>query len=283
MGGRRGACLLGLSCLLAAVPACQALSRSRPVPVLVRDAETKQPIAGAEVRLTYPAGDSLLAPSRSVEAAGADGVARLRAAPWGDIGVLVDVSAPGRLAEQRGLSVEEVRAIEPAGFFEAVDHRPARLVVELYAGPPPTVDLVLPPGFRGVVKADVQPRDDPPCPRGQRCFRYDVPPSGEVTVAGPALLRHAVSPDFRLLYADGAPLARHGEGAEVGYWWLRTEGERQCFLVGTRADYDAARPADGGGDRGERRSSGGKGGGGRGRHGRGGQPQADTSSADTGA
>jgi hypothetical protein len=54
-------------------------------------------------------------------------------------------------------------------------------------------------------------RGDVPCPPGRRCFRYDVPASGEVRAEGPALLERV--PDFRLLYADGAPPALHASGS----------------------------------------------------------------------
>ena len=57
-----------LTLALALAPGCQALHPYRPVPVLVRDAETKEPIAGAQVRVSYPFTDPKLALSTPPEA-----------------------------------------------------------------------------------------------------------------------------------------------------------------------------------------------------------------------
>jgi hypothetical protein len=74
--------------LLAVAPGCQAFHSYRPVPVLVRDAESKQPIPGAHVRISYPLMEPAYAPpADSSGPTGADGVARLRAAPYGEAGI----------------------------------------------------------------------------------------------------------------------------------------------------------------------------------------------------
>src|SRR5580704_490058 len=155
MGNRRPACLI---LVLAFAPGCQVFHPYRPVPVLVRDAETKEPIPGAEVRITYPFTDPELAPWDSVGRSADDGIARLRAAPYGT-GILMEVTAPGRLSEHKDLSADAVGAIEPAGWFESTDRRPASQVIELYAEPRPTVELVVPAGYRGLVRAEIRVQD----------------------------------------------------------------------------------------------------------------------------
>jgi hypothetical protein len=268
--------------LLATAPGCQALHRYRPVAVLARDAETQKPIPGAEVSISYPLTPPTRAPWDSCGTAGDDGIARLRAAPSGDAGILVRLTAPGYLSEEKNLSVEAVQAIEPAHLFEATDRRPVTFVLDLYPEPGPTVELVVPTGYRGLVKAEVRVQDDAPCPPGQRCFSCVVPASGVVQVTGPPLLRRVYGTDFRARTADGAPLSPRPTGSDVGLWWLKCEGSSQWFLVGTQGEYDSLRrsgPAEGAA---ESRSPGGKGEGRGRRNRRGNQPPADAGPVGTG-
>jgi hypothetical protein len=264
-------CLLYPALLLAFGPGCQALYRYRPVAVQAKDAETGQPIPGAEVRIAYPVLQSAFAPSDAAATAGADSIARLQAAPYRDTGIVVAVNAPGYLAEEKFIPTEEVEAIKPAGLFESVDRRPPNFVLQLYPEPRPTVELVLPAGYRGTIRAEIQAQDDTRGEPGQRRFSYAVPPSGIVRVAGPALLRHVFVLDFAFKYADGAPLSANAKDSEVGFWWLEDQGSTHHFFIGTREEYDRTRPAASeraGEGSGQRRGSGRGQGGGRGRQGR---------------
>src|ERR1700733_2519280 len=182
-------CLIYPVLLLALACGCQTLHRYRPVAVLARDAETKKPIPGAEVQLSYPLTQASLAPYNSRGTTPEDGIVRLRAAPYGDLGVRVEANAPGYMYEEKYLTVAEVQAIEPAHWFEDVDRRPAAVVLELYADPHPTVELVVPTDYRGRIKAQFHIEPDAPCPPGQRCFTFTVPPSGVVQMIGPPLLQ----------------------------------------------------------------------------------------------
>jgi hypothetical protein len=250
------------------------------VTIQARDAETKQPIPGAEIHLTYPLAQSSTAPWQSVGATGNDGLAHLRAAPYGQAGVLLDVSAPGYLNEQKNYPTAAVEAIKPAGFFESGERQSADFVVDLYTGPSPEVELVLPDGFRGMVKVGVKIDDSATCPPGQRKFSYTVPPSGTLEFTGPPMLRRVFSPDFNARYANGTPLSRKPQDDEIGFLCLRSEGGYDYFVVGTRAEYEELRRADRRDDSGSRSSGGGKGGGGRGgRRGRGGNQSATDSSS----
>ncbi len=147
----------------------------RPVSVVAVDAETKKPIPGAAVRISYPLTPSSRAPAAASGETGDDGTVRLRAAPIED-GFQVEANAPGYLLEERSLSGEVVQSPQPAS-----------VVLAMYAAPGPTVELVVPVGFRGLVRVETRIQDDLPFPAGQRCFRYDVAPSGVVQVTGPAL------------------------------------------------------------------------------------------------
>jgi hypothetical protein len=260
---------------LAAAAGCHVFERDRAVTVAVVDAETKAPISGAAVRLTAPAAHD----DRVVNGTtGADGVARLKAHPPGGVALVLDASASGYLPEDKIVPAAAVKA-QPAG-----DAQPAHFTVEVYAGPRPAVELVIPPGYRGVVKATAEVRDNVQFPPGQRAFRFEVPPSGEVAFTAPAVFRHGSGPEYTAKYADGTELSKSAKDAEVGFRWLTREGDTQLFVVGTRADYEERRKAlhldsppgprsGGGGDgqQGGRRGGGGRGGrGGGGGGGRGG-------------
>ncbi len=229
-----------LVCLLAMASGCQVLYRYRPVAVLVRDAETKKPIADADVHLSYPLSRDSLAPFDSSQRTGSEGVAHLRAAPYGDFGVHIEASAPGYLGEQLNVSTEMIQRISAAHPFEDVERRAADFVVEMYAEPRFTVELIVPTGYRGTIKAEVQIQDDVAAPPGQRCFRYEVV-DGFVRVKGPGVLRRISPTEFHARYVDGTPLAGDMTLWKVGFRWLRSEGKEQCFVVGTKSEYDMQR------------------------------------------
>ena len=208
---------------------CQWLQSYRPVSVVAVDAETKKPIPGAVVRISYPVTPGYRSPSPASGETGADGAVRLRAAPIED-GLDVEANAPGYLLEERSLSGQVVQ-----------DPQPAPVVLEMYAAPRPTVELVLPLGFRGLVHVETRIRDDLPYPPGQRCFRYDVPASGVVQLTGPALSGGV--PAVRACYTDGTLLAADAPDLDVGFRWVRSENNYELYMVGTRVECDALKRA----------------------------------------
>jgi len=234
---RLGRYLLCPTVLLACAAGCQVMYRYRPVPVLVRDAETKKPIADAEVHLTYPLSRDSLAPFDSSERSGADGIARLRAAPYGDFGVRLEASAAGYMTEEQTISTEFIHNIKPPHPFEAVEHRPSECVIEMYAEPRFSVELIVPVDYRGLVKAELQIEDDLPVPAGQRCFRYEMT-DGVVRIKGPAVLRRICPPEYHARYANGTPVPSEMTIFKVGFRWLRGEGPEHYFVVGTQPEYD---------------------------------------------
>ena len=269
--------------LVAAAPGCQVFTAYRPVEVLVQDIESKQPIPGATVHLSYPSTPRGDAPRESTETTRENGVAVVQIAPCSDLDILVEVQAPGHLSEYKNLPMEAARELGSGHWYQQADERPIHIVMELYADPSPTVELVLPAGYHGVVRVEMQSRNIVPSPPGQRCFRYNVSAAGDVQIVGPPLLRRVAAPDFRAVYADtGVSLSREARGSEVGLWWLHTEGSNLLFLVGSQYDYENYRgyesmePATK-----QAMSGGGKGKGG-GRGGRHGQQPPDGGSAGSG-
>lgn len=235
--GRSLCFLIGLLPFLAG---CQVMYRYRPVPVRVCDAETKKPIAGAEVHLSYPLSRDSLAPFDSTERTDADGIARLRAAPYGDFGVRLEATAAGYMTEQTSISSELIHNIKPPSLFKEPEKHSAECVIAMYAEPRFRVELVVPTGYRGLIKADVQIQEDLPAPPGQRCYRFEVV-NGAVTIKAPALLRRVSPPEYRVCYADGTPVSDKMTLLDVGFRWLRCDGNTHYFVVGTQPEYDMLR------------------------------------------
>jgi hypothetical protein len=228
--------LVRVLAFLTSFSGCQALQDYRPVSVLVRDIETQKPIAGAEVRVAYLL-SSLFGPQDCLATTGPEGIAHLRAAPYGETALALDVAAAGYLTEHQKLKVATIRQIEPAHWFENTAQRPVNLVVELYAQPEFSVELVVPVGYRGLIRAQVQIDETARCPLGQRRFRYEIASSGKVLVIGPTQILKALAPAYGAVYADGSPLDGQMDATKVGFRWLKTEGQCQYFVVGTEPEY----------------------------------------------
>ncbi len=230
--------------LLVLAAGCVTARPEQAVAVRVVDAETKAPIAGAAVRLSHLATPRDHSPHETAGTTAADGVARLPGEPRDGGEVVAAATAAGYLPG--------VKDLPAAGKFGAAggSDAAAEVVVEVYAAPRPTVELVVPNGFRGpvtvAVKVDPAAAGEP----GRRAFTVAVPPSGEAELSGPAVLRFLAAPDFRARYADGTPLPRTPAEVDVGLRWLKTAGGTEWFVVGTLADYLDARKATDGDERG---------------------------------
>lgn len=220
-------CLFLSVCLTAGASGCQLFRSHTAITVVAQDAETKQPIPGAEVTISSP----LSCCGRT----GADGIAHLKAVKTDESGAEVEVAATGYMFEEKNLPAKEIHTSKPAHLMKGSAQPTVQVVVELYAEPRPTIELVVPADYQGMIKAEVQVQDNLPCPAGERLFRVEVPPSGEVQVVGPALLHR--SPDFSACYPDGTALSRHAKGVEIGLFWLKSEGKCEYFLVGTESAY----------------------------------------------
>ncbi len=120
--------------LLALAAGCQVFRPGRPVSVIALDAETKKPIPGAELRISYPLSPAYRAPAESAGKTGEDGAAILLAAS-ADEGLAMEATAPGYLYEQKSLPAEAVPGIQNPFFPFGARWRPhaVPLVMELYA------------------------------------------------------------------------------------------------------------------------------------------------------
>ncbi len=249
---------------IATLAGCHGLDR--PVSVMVRDAETKAPVVGASVSVSDTTAHP---PHGTVVHTGDGGVAHLKVNPAAEFGFAVEATAPGYLPTDKNLSISDVRAI-PSSPFASHDHDSPTLVLEVFAGPRPTIDLIVPTGYHGILRVELRTQENVTYPPGQRSFQYDVPANGVVQVVGSPVLLHGLTPDFRAKYADGTPLIRDANDSEVGLRWV-SGGNDPVFVVGTRSEWNDIRKSL---EKDEPRASHGGGGSGRGmgggRHGGGG-------------
>jgi hypothetical protein len=214
--------MLPIAALLA-LGGCQSLHPPPPVAVEVRDAETKQPIEGARVRMWHQAVHSVATTGTT----GADGVARIAEPPAGDTPILYEVGANGYLARETDHPAERTAA---------------GVVFELFAEPRPALELVVPNSFRGVIRMKIHVQDDLAYPAGKRVFPYSVPASGEVDVALPPIFGRGATPEIRTRFADGTAIPRDAKGFEVGCRWLKADPENgYIFVIGTQWEGDTVR------------------------------------------
>lgn len=210
----------------AGVSGCGFVHSYRTVNVHVIDAETRQPIAGADVELSYLTMLDPFAPWPSSGRTAPDGIARLRATPFHSIHMRA--KAEGYQWEDRSVTSAIIEAINKK------EHTQPDVVFEMYAEPRATVELVVPVGYRGVIRTEFV-RDEGYGLPGQRQFSYPVPESGIVQVRGPRMLTLTWT-QTKARYADGTSLDRFPGEAEVGFCWIQSDGDANFYVVGTKRD-----------------------------------------------
>jgi hypothetical protein len=196
--------------------------------VLVRDAETGKPVPDASVTLQDGplVCGGLLAPPTCQGTTGQDGTVRFHPDPYQNDEVLLSAGADGYLSHGRRLPREAARG---------------HVTLDIYAKPAPTVELVVPDGYRGVVKAEVHTLCRGQCRPGQRSFSFPVPANGIVEVYGPDFLLDPYVVTYRARYAGGAPLELDPAGDQVGMREVTTVGADHYFVVGGPKEYEEAR------------------------------------------
>jgi hypothetical protein len=256
--------------LAVAIAGCQTMQPNRPLTILVRDAETQAPIANARIHLHAMEGHL---PGADTGNAGDDGIIHLQAPGHDTRAIGIEAEAKGYMEANTFVSSESLKAIEPSPRFGKDKPRPVAVTVDLYAGPRPSVELVIPTGYHGVIKTDRAIEHDLACPKGQRRFSFPVAADGSAHVTGPGMLERVDVADYRFRYEDNAPISSKADTTPLGFWWLRHEGNVDYFVIGDKGDYMLARTemaSDGGESTPQRNSGGGQRGGGRGGHHRGG-------------
>ncbi len=191
----------------------------------VRDAETQGPIAGAQVRSWHSDVHSVTTAGTT----GPDGLARVPSPPGENSPIYYEASAQGYLPK-------------PAG--QALARTPTGVILEMYAEPRPVLELVVPTGYRGTVKATIRVQNDLKFEPRQRLFSFPVPTSGVVAVVVPPIFTSGVTPNIRTRYADGTTLSRDAKDSELGCRWLKADPESEYVIViGTQWEADEFRRA----------------------------------------
>lgn len=232
--------LLGPIVLLPALMGCQIWHPTPSIPIVVLDAETKTPIPGAEVRLWSPSDNrkTRVEPSGTT---GPDGIVQIKAEYPKEADVLIEVTAVGYLQDEMDRVLAGKVPGAPAGGG----------VIEMFRGPRPVIELVIPIEFRGDLKVELKIQDPTPDQLGKRVFRFNVPlpkvgsidATPTVQVVGPPILDGRLGPEFHGFYANGSPMPAEPKDNEVVLRWVRSEGLNQFFVVGTKVDQEAARRA----------------------------------------
>jgi hypothetical protein len=226
--------------LALAAPGCL-FNAYRPVTVLVRDAETKQPIHGAKVCLSYtPAMFDVFCPSASEDMTRADGTAHLVAAPHGFPGTSLRAEADGYLWEERQVQASEICQVSLLNWFWMPERRPVTFVLDASPQWSAWVELIVPDGYRGVIKVEVERLAEDRNAPARRRFHFQVPPSGILKVSGPSLLGQPGS-HYVARYAGGPPIECFPTADDaVGLRYVGSYMSDLFFVIGTAADAESS-------------------------------------------
>ncbi len=227
-GCRHAQWFLSLALLILSTGGCNLIHP--PVSVLIRDAETKEPIPNAVVTVR-PLNDETPNAQRPHATTGPDGIARISAHRPDETLVMVGVTVDGYLPGESSLK-DAARLVAKL---------PVNGVIEVYARPRPVVTLILPTNYPGLVKVEIQIDAISQTPPGQREFEVRVPESGTVTLTGPPILRRGLGPEFRARVSDGRTLPLEPKDDEVGLRWMQSNASEVYFWVGTKAGWAKAR------------------------------------------
>jgi hypothetical protein len=217
----------------------------RPVDILVRDAETKQPIEQATVTLNYQTYMmDFFAPWPCSGTSSGDGKLSVLATPYGLDDISLTAQAEGYLFVSRSypftreqkLPLEQVRTISPTKFLCPWTRGNPDVIVEMYAKPAPTVELIVPPGYRGPIKVDFEIDENNSVHRSNRLYTAVVLPAGLAKVKGDALLRQLSSVDFRVRFADQNYSTLLEKNSPIELHFVDCSENSILFALGTRAD-----------------------------------------------
>jgi hypothetical protein len=205
--------------------------------VLVKDGETGQPIPDAVIHVaTCQKFRPLIYPYPIREDARTDqnGIAVLQVTPYYRSALETTARSPGYLRIWTLLKNDEIERFPPAD-SDPSGSRPIDRIITLFQEPEPTVELVLPSGFRGPVAVKIVTKDDVFVQPGERRFSYKVPPGGGVVIEGPRLLDYRWT-RYEARYADG-PVLKGEEFDDVRLHFIGVWSSKlRLFMVGTDRD-----------------------------------------------
>jgi hypothetical protein len=210
--------------------------RPRDVIVSVRDAETHKPVPGAVVHVSMPH----TADEGRDQTTLPNGMARVTFTPSSGEPILVEATAAGYVADSVVAGEQTVAAVATYPVVgPALPHAPD-FTIELYPGPKFSVELVVPPGYRGLVRADLDFREGVPIPTGQRLYSFDVNAKGEAKGVGPAVLKRVSPSEYRARPPDATgPVDEGPDGIALRF--LKNDAGTDVFVYGSREDFERYR------------------------------------------
>lgn len=211
---------------------CGVFRERRPMTVQVLDGDTREPVGGATVRVSYPNMLDFTAPRPTEATTDRNGLATLRVADYRWHWVRADHS-DYRVSDDFRLDATEFRELPKRGDGR-VKHT---FLAYSNSTPRPTVELVVPNGYRGPVKIRYETEEQPTA--GRRSFKFQVSPTGHVTIRGPRLVAERPKPDFAVAYEDGTAISSHGSQDRPGqdaFRWVHCGTDSDLYVIGTEAD-----------------------------------------------
>jgi hypothetical protein len=211
----------------------------RPMRVLVRDAETKEPVPGAEVEGWYFTMLDVFGPFRPEGVTDANGVTTLWVGP--DRGFTLRVDEPGYLMTDADKDHRYFLTLPKKG---GPNDDPRRIdhVIDLPPSPKPTFVVVVPKGYRGLLRVRFEPTEDASF-TPQRTYIVRADQDGRVVVRVPKsvyLTEHGR--EIAARERDGAKVpwdARCPRSEEVALRHLGSTEDTELCLIGTGPEAEA--------------------------------------------
>jgi hypothetical protein len=227
------------------------LYQPRPVTFTVRDAETKQPIEGAQVETSYRVMLDFGVLFGSV------GPMSGKTDQNGQLTLIVDPDKPMFTMSVDAVGYSVASNERPSGMY-AIKYLSRRWYqwseeceINLYHGPQASAELLLPAGYRGPVVVYFSPTDVPPAQVGQREFTFTVSAQGGVSIPQSGLLESPGSYAYiKARYPGTAPLTTvteypklhndipTGSADKVALRFVEVDWEKHAriYVVGTHAE-----------------------------------------------
>ena len=232
MSGYRLPVALVCCTITVALAGCGLFRTYRPLTVQVIDGETRQPLAGAEVSVSYPNMLDFTAPIPRSGKTDETGTVAIPVAEYHS------TQLSGALAGYYQLHPYRVST-------ESVTREPMRQIspiIELWKSPAPKIEVIVPDGYRGPVKVVYETTPPETYELGRRMFTFRADRSGCVTVSGPAFLNGFLT-DVTARHESGGviPSPSASRPEEVAFRWVDCDQlpdghQSQLFVVGTEAD-----------------------------------------------
>lgn len=250
---RHASILLVVTPLALCLAGCEISHHSiTPTEVLVLDAETAAPLSDVTVSIYYPHPYAIvlnMPKDVSVETE-TDGRVALGVANF-NMGWFWTVSATGYPSVRWNEDLRDPSFWSvPVGVRDIFNDERGRreITVYLYRDPPPKITVIVPNGYRGPLKVDLQPSENYVQGEvGQREFVFNASETGYVGIEATPLLRRSYASRVLVRYVDGTRIWDWGEylspdrDDRIALYRIVGTGNRWLYMIGTKADAEALR------------------------------------------